>query len=181
MIFNFEKDQEEIFDILIHELSKVHPDLTFEFWPILKNNQREFVISAGWIKKAFPAVENLYNSSPKLEKWIITKFRPRRKPLHSEIRFADRAIKIEDISFNLYEDNGKVGIQFFIKDFNKDEYKIFAQVGYLYLDSALGEYDVETKVGFIEFLGVDSKYFSEAKTIENLSSDFDKFYENIKK
>lgn len=86
-LFNFERNQEKVFDMLAYELSQVHPDLTFEFGPVLENTKREFVISAGGIKKAFPAVENLYNSSPKIEKWIITKFRPRREPLHSEMSF----------------------------------------------------------------------------------------------
>lgn len=88
---------------------------------------------------------------------------------------------MEDIFFKLYEDNQKVGIQIFIKDFTQDEYEIFAQIGYLYLDSALGEYDLETKVGFVEFLGIDSEYFLKARKIDNLSSDFNEVYKKVQK
>ncbi len=50
---------------------------------------------------------------------------------------------------------------------------MFGQVGYLFLDEALGEYDVETNVGFIEVLGHDSKYFDIEFSIQELAADFD--------
>jgi hypothetical protein len=45
-LFDFERDQERIFDLLLAEMHKVDSDLTFEFGPE-KNGKREFVISAG--------------------------------------------------------------------------------------------------------------------------------------
>lgn len=65
MLFHFETDQEKTFDKLSAELKKANPDLTFEFGPV-ENGKREFVISAAGIKTAFPYVESLFNSAPKL-------------------------------------------------------------------------------------------------------------------
>jgi hypothetical protein len=50
-LFDFEADQERIFDTLARQLAQVHPNLTFEFGP--KTDHREFVISAGGIREAF--------------------------------------------------------------------------------------------------------------------------------
>ena len=53
-LYDFEVDRKKVFDQLAVELSKINSDLTFEFGP--KNPKRDFVISAGGIKSAFPAV-----------------------------------------------------------------------------------------------------------------------------
>ena len=65
----FENNQDKVFNELSHKLKNVHKNLTFEFGPII-NNQREFVISAGGIKAAFPAVEILYNNTPKVKRFF---------------------------------------------------------------------------------------------------------------
>jgi hypothetical protein len=80
-LFNFEKDQQRIFDKLFGALRKVNQDLVFEFGPKKQQEgkeRREFVISAGGIKSAFPAVISLRDAAPDLPRWHITAFRPRR-------------------------------------------------------------------------------------------------------
>jgi hypothetical protein len=71
-----EPERERLFDHLIKQLRKVHPDLTFEFGP--KSQRREFIVSAGGIKSAFPSVSALVSAAPKLDQWQISAFRPRR-------------------------------------------------------------------------------------------------------
>src|SRR5437867_10649120 len=72
-LFHFERDREAIFDRLANALKEVHDDLTFEFSPIGKDGIREFVISAGGAKAAFPSVEALHTAAPRLPKWTILK------------------------------------------------------------------------------------------------------------
>ena len=86
-LFHFEKNREAVFDRLAKALKKVHDDLTFEFSPVRENGTREFVISAGGIKTAFPSVEALHASAPKLPKWTILKYRQRRFPIN-DLEFA---------------------------------------------------------------------------------------------
>ena len=76
-LFSFEQNQEAIFRELTAILAEVDHELTFEFGPI-QDNRREFVISAGGIKKVFPVVEHLVASAPELPNWKITAFIPRR-------------------------------------------------------------------------------------------------------
>jgi hypothetical protein len=54
-VFNFEADQERVFDKLAAQLQRVHSSLTFEFSSVT-DGMREFVISAGGLKEAFPEV-----------------------------------------------------------------------------------------------------------------------------
>src|SRR5260370_5887295 len=53
-LFDFEADQERTFDRLASQLKKIDSNLTFEFGP-KRDAKREFVISAGGIKRAFSA------------------------------------------------------------------------------------------------------------------------------
>ena len=64
-LFHFEKDREAIFDRLATALNKVHGNLTFEFSPVREDGTREFVISAGGIKAAFPNLEALHAAAPR--------------------------------------------------------------------------------------------------------------------
>jgi hypothetical protein len=72
-LFDFDPTQEvegkRIFDQLASELQKIDPDLTFEFGP--KSPKREFVISAGGIRRAFAAVISLTTAAPALDRWKV--------------------------------------------------------------------------------------------------------------
>ena len=147
-LFEFEKDQERIFDELQRELHRIEPNLTFEFGP-KREEKREFVISADGIKDAFPAVIRLAEAAPPLSRWKITKFRPRRG-FQSPVTLNGLTISPEQVEFTIEPDGDKAGITLFIEGYVATEHVRYAGVVYLMLDQALGEYDVETKVGFIE-------------------------------
>lgn len=153
-LFHFDEapDQGALFDELSTAMAAVHPDLTFEFGPVIAG-KREFVISASGIKEAFPAVEKLYATAPQLPRWIWVKFRPRRTPM--DITFGDRSIRAEDVRVHIWEDPApdKLGLVVVMKGYTEAEDELYGQVAYLLLDQALGEYDIETKVGGIELRG----------------------------
>jgi hypothetical protein len=175
MLLDFETDQETIFDELSEQMKKVHPDLTFEFGPINENGKREFVISAGGIKKGFTAVEALFNSAPSLPHWQFIKYRPRRSPLN-DLEYGSKTVKAKDVYYGMYKDGDKVGLVLFFDGYNEKEKYVFGNIGYLFLDEALGEYDIETKVGFIEFHGRDSKQYENSRPLNELVENFDAYF-----
>ncbi len=170
-LFAFEKDQDAVFSALGKQMEKVHVDLTFEFGPI-HDGKREFVISAGGLKKAFPSVETLHSKAPTLPRWVWVKYRPRRLPLH-DLEYGDKSIQVDDVRYLLAKDGDKVGVVLFFDGYNEKEKNAFGQIGYLFLDEALGEYSVEMEVGFIEFMGRDSKHFSKSRPLRELPAHFD--------
>lgn len=171
ILYNFEDDTERIFDLLAKEMNKLNPHLTFEIGPIEEDGKRDFVISADGIKDAFPAVEALYNLAPNLKNWNFIKFRPRRN-LH-RINYEGKTVSEPDIYYKLFRDADKAGIQLFINGYNKNEHDIYSSIGFLLLDDALGEYDMEIKVSFVEFHNINSTDFNGAKPISELSNHFD--------
>ncbi len=74
------------------------------------------------------------------------------------------------------EDDEKLGIILFFKDYKEAEKNIWGNIGFLMLDQALGEYDVETKVGFIEFHSKKSKYYYNSFPLSELTKRFDNYF-----
>jgi hypothetical protein len=174
-LYRFEHDRDDFFDRLTKALHSVHSDLTFEFSPIGEDGKREFVISAGGIKAAFASVEALYAAAPKLPKWTFVKFRPRRSPLN-DLEFGGRKVKSSDVHYALFKDKDptKVGIMIFLDGYTEqDKGSVWGQIGYLFLDEALGEYDVETHVGAIVFSNRESEHFRHARPLSELPAQFD--------
>lgn len=174
-LHSFEKDREAIFDRLSHAMKEVHEELTFEFSPIRENGKREFVISAGGIKEAFPAVESLSAAAPELEKWLFLKYRQRRYPIN-DLEFDGKEVKAKEVHYAIFkdEDPAKVGIMLFFDGYTeKERESVWGQIGFLFLDEAIGEYDVEMHVGAIVFFGRGSKYFEHARPLAELPDHFD--------
>jgi hypothetical protein len=171
-LFAFERDQDATLARLGEALGRVHHDLTFELGPV-RDGTREFVISAGGIKAAFPAVVALASASPSLPRWRITKFRPRRAPI-SELSFGDIVLRSAEIAFVAEPDGDKVGLRIFIQGYAPTPERHYEQMAYLMLDEAIGEYDMETKVGFIEFAPLREPYAAERRPLDELGRTVDR-------
>ena len=143
-LFDFEKDRERTFDRLGAEMHKLNPSLTFEFGP-KENGRREFVISADGIREAFPEVEALYAAAPSMPRWKFIKFRPRRKP--NDISYEGVSVKAASVSILVVPNGQLADITVFIPGYTQAAHKTYAAIAFLFLDEALGEYDVETRVG----------------------------------
>lgn len=83
-----------------------------------------------------------------------------------------------EVKYLLFRDDkpGKLGVMVFIPGYTEPERPTYGQIGYLFLDEALGEYDVEMRVGAIVFAGQDSKYFTHGHPLSNLGADFDHYF-----
>jgi len=75
----------------------------------------------------------------------------------------------------LARDGDKVGIVMFFDGYDEAQKETYGQIGFLFLDEALGEYAVETQVGFVEFRSRESKYFGRSHPLRELPGDFDAY------
>jgi hypothetical protein len=166
---NRESERERIFDELGRELQKVDPDLAFEFGP--NEPRREFVISAGGIKRAFPAVASLVDAAPHLDRWQVTAFRPRRIP-SNVVEFRGKRVDPRGVRFSLLDNGKTAGIYLFIPGFREGDAD-WKQIGYLLLDEALGEYDVESRLGLIKMFPPDTPTNEERHPLAELPALFD--------
>lgn len=174
-LFHFEHDIEGRFDELAGELARVDADLTFEFGPV-RGGVRDFVVSAGGLRHSFPAVEALVDACPGLRRFRVIKFRPRRAP--TDLEFNGLAVKAQDVYFRFArdEDPAKLGVLLFLPGYSSGRERDFGQIAFLFLDEALGEFDVETRVGFVDVFGHDSAHFAGASPISQMASRFDALF-----
>jgi hypothetical protein len=164
--------REKIFNELSKNLKKINEDLVFEFSPIHENNIREFTISAEGIEDLFPIVEKLIEKAPKLKNWKFNAFRQRIPGDEFEIQYGDLKIGYSDIYYRSKDDNGKLGIELNIRNF--DGKGQTQNAIYILLDGLIGEYDVTTKIGWIEWVKLNENEKENLKPIIELRNEIDK-------
>ena len=164
--FHFEdNNQEQLFNELHQKLIKIDSNLVFEFGPIKSNNTRELSISADGLIESFPSVIELVKKAPKLDKWKINSFRQRIADDEIELKYDDFKISYDDIYFRYSNESNKIGIELNIRSYK--ETPEFINATYILLDGLIGEYDMETKIDWIERKSLDeSKIDSLYKIVE---------------
>lgn len=173
-LYDFESEQERVFDELGRELARYHNGgLAFEFGPKI-DGVRDFVISAEGMKADFPFIIALADAAPPLPKWKIIKFRPRRE-FFVDVNYEDVQVKVDEIKFSLEPDGNKPGITFYYDRLDESQRNAFTAITFLYLDNFIGEFDVATKVGFIEAKPASDPSQLTRLPLSELSATFDRF------
>ncbi|WML46648.1 hypothetical protein RCG23_13405 [Neobacillus sp. PS3-34] len=143
-----EEDKEELFDILHVQLQKIHKELVFEFQvePDI-DGVKELIISADGMRELIPYVLKLVNIAPKLKNWKITAFRQRMEGI--EINFNGFRISEDTVLFtyDYTADSNFINVNLFLENYEAEMQGTL----FLLLDSCLGEFNVMTKLGYINF------------------------------
>jgi hypothetical protein len=165
-LFYLERDRERVFADLSAALRPIHPDLVFEF-SMEHNGQREFVISAGGLKAAFPAVMALAAAAPTLPRWKVVAFRQSRGL--GAVQFGGTVIRGEDLRVLADPAVGKVDVDLLIPNYRPTPQSVYEQIGFLLMDQALGEYIVATCIGGVGFASLPSVVPDRAITLTELA------------
>lgn len=145
-----QQDQHRLFAALEEELHRIHEDLTFQFGPVT-DGRREFIISAGGIDAAFPAVDSLVQAAPDLPQWQVIAF-VQRSPAKLTISYRSASLHPDKVLF-AYEPvpGSKLDVILFADSFEGPTAEDAKGAAFLLLDTVLGEYDVATRLGGIDF------------------------------
>ncbi len=154
---------DEIANELKKRLELLHENLTFEIGGWSENQKGDFIISAGGMKDAFPAVQKLVKSAPELQYWTVIPFVPPTPEehlcsgtVHMEYDGVTVEVSIGDDFFFRWEQDGKkIGVELHIRNYEK--HNAWDSVTFVVLDHLLGEYDVVTQLGWIELVALEEK------------------------
>lgn len=139
----------KLFSELQTQFNKIDKNLTFEFGPV-KEGKREFIVSADGIKATFPAVQKLVSAAPDLPDWKIIAFRPGGR-LDSSIETPNGTLSPDDIWFAARLEAPKLALDVYVRGMTDENQKQMSLPAFLILDGVVGEYDVEMKIGSIDF------------------------------
>ncbi|MBI2844088.1 MAG: hypothetical protein HYX78_11870 [Armatimonadetes bacterium] len=146
--------REPVCDELLKQLIKVKRGLVFTFGPV-KDGRREFIVSADGNRELFPDVQRLVAAAPSLPAWDVIAFRPAiEDPAGFSVQFGDKKLDIDDVWFDARPNGGRVDIVLYIRNGPDD---VVAGAAFFLLDHLLGEYDVETKIGVVEYAALPAE------------------------
>mmetsp|Transcript_27851 Transcript_27851/g.55795 ORF Transcript_27851/g.55795 Transcript_27851/m.55795 type:complete len:454 (+) Transcript_27851:73-1434(+) len=167
-------------------LKRVHSGLTYEIGRF--GGTRHLIISAAGIKECFNTVLSLIRAAPTtIDGWRFTAFRDRRDVGDTTLSLQGRPYPSRHLRYALEKDDrrDKIGITMFygegfekFRELDEDEQNYYGHIGFLYLDTVLGEYDVEMHIGAVKFLSRregEAKFGNRYDTypLTQLAYDFD--------
>ena len=150
-VATMQRADEPIADELAAALHEVDPRLTFELG--VRTRPHELIISADGLRVLFPTVKKLVAAAPSLPGWRIIAFRPRQSigtiELGSGLRLSSDAVLYDVLPTT--RPGQRTDLALYVPGVGGADDAAVKQAVYLLLDAALGEYDVETKIGKIDW------------------------------
>ncbi len=175
----FENDQERLMDELSHQLHEVDENLVYEI-STAKSSARELVISADGIKDSFPSVVGLTENAPDIPGWKITAFRPRVDITQFNLDYAGKELHAKDFYFWLQSEGSAIDLILCVPSLTEDNRNEFVNSCYVLLDMAIGEYDVTTKIRYIDHQPLpDNPESVRLKPLTELPKEFDELYSKL--
>ncbi len=163
-------DLQKVMETVSNETEKIDPGLIGEI--AVDGDKRQLVLSADGKRELFPLVQATYAARPtQLDGWSVVAFRPRAKADDGmTIELAGNKITPRDVKFVATPAEHKLDVVVFIPGFTTiDE---MGSLGFVLLDHAVGEYDMETKIAGVDFAGLD-KAPATAKPLTELPAQVD--------
>ncbi len=142
-----------VYELLTKKMREYHDEIVPELTKT-KDDKYVLVITPDGIKAGIEPTKALAAAKPNIENWIIEKFRQPCDEITLEWNGLTYPSADIEIVPKIDHEKEVVDINVFIRNMNKDEKK-YKNLAFLYLDHILGEFNVLTKVGYIEFCNLD--------------------------
>ena len=175
----FEDDQQSLMRELSAQLHQIDDNLVYEI-SSANSGMRELVISADGIKESFTSVVALSKAAPEIKGWTITAFRPRVDIAEFTLRFDGRELAAKDYYFWLQSEDESIDLILYVPGLSEENRNEFVNACYVLLDMAIGEYDVATKIRYIDHQALMPTTEMEGlKPLTELPKEFDELYTKL--
>jgi hypothetical protein len=148
-----EHNDYSMYNLLTKKMRAYHDEIVPELTKT-KDDKYVLIITPDGIKAGIEPTKALAAAKPHIDNWIVEKFR---QPCDEiTLEFKGVTYPSSDIEVVAEFDSKKevANIEMFIRNMNKDPIN-YKNLAFLYLDHILGEFNVLTKIGYIEFHNLD--------------------------
>lgn len=147
-IENSNRTDYSIYHELTQRMKKVHEEIIPEI--TMQNDDYMLIISCDGISAGIEPVQELAAVAPEISNWIVKKFRQPTDKI--TLNYEGLELQLDDlhIEYELDIERVKVDIIYKIKGYDETDPR-FKPLAFLYLDHILGEFNVMTRVGYIDF------------------------------
>ncbi len=174
-LWKIDQDTEKIYRLIRVALDKVCPGLTFEIAMAVTDGKRQFFISDGGNSSYTIQVDDLHRAAPDLARWQIIKHTS--TPIVGTGVATTGASKTEeDIRFQLFNDGEKVGILLMFANYMESKRDTFARIAPDLLKEAIGEQMLMSRVGFIDYSGPESNFYTNARPLSDIGKALEEYY-----
>jgi hypothetical protein len=147
-LMNLRRTHRRVIEGLQSELSKVSEGLTFEIGS-KESHGHDFVVSADGVPERFSSVTRLVGAAPVLPGWRIIAFRQPRGT-HFTIEFGGHKLSLAELWFTATPNAHLLDLTLYVKGLASRNKESVMGAILIALDTALGEFDVETQIGRID-------------------------------
>lgn len=165
---------EPVTEQLAAQLEMVAPGLVFELG--VGREAFELIISADGKKDLFPVVQRLVAAAPKLPGTTVIAFRPRKDIDGFSMEVGAGKISGKELWYVASADpdrKGLVAVDVFVSGMKSDDDDAMKNAAFMLLEAAVGEFDLETKVGTIEIKQAPPKIEAPLKPLKELAAALD--------
>lgn len=142
---------QEVVTAIGNHLDAVNPQLAFEMGQAA-DGIYEFIVSADGVRDVFPYVVALTEAAPTIPGWRIIAFRPRKPDsLGNVVWFGGMELGTSAVWYRSSSHEDRLDLALSVAGQDKDGTQEMLGALFLLLDATLGEYDVATRIGCIEF------------------------------
>jgi hypothetical protein len=137
---------------IYHEMTEELQKFSELLYPEITVNEDKFIliITPNGISEGIEPTREVVAAAPKFDNWEFVRFR---QPM-DDVSLEQEGLRYEsteiEILPELDHERDKVNILVFIRNMNKDP-RSYQTLAFLYMDHILGEFNVITKVGYIDF------------------------------
>ncbi len=159
---------------LAAELEKVEPGLVFELG--LGREPFELIISADGETKWFPAVKRLVASAGPIPGVKVIAFRPRKDVDGFSMDVGERKLAGSELWFVAKADRehpGRVAVEIYVEHLDDAQAEQLKTGAFMLLEAAVGEFDLETKIGTIDIMAAAEKPELPLKKLKELPATLD--------
>ncbi len=142
-----------LYNQLTKEIKKYN-SLLFPEITISNNEEFVLIITPDGISKGVLATKKLFNEKPKINDWVVKKFRQPTDKISLNYKGIEYPSSDIEILPEIDNKRHRVNIQAFIRNMNSD-IKRYQSLAWLYLDHILGEFNTITKIGYVKFFHLE--------------------------